>query len=312
MLLLLGSRSLVAPVLVVVLALVLLAVPRAAPAQSAESDFTACPGTFHVLHNDRIGALRLNAGMHDLAVSGDVTCAQAPKLLAGFLQDWDGKLASPWKVVAADREILRGSTGDGLRVTAAKSPPTPGPSSGAACPYFTVLGDAPIGTLTLKAGRYTMRLLSGLLDCAQAARDFHDFLYDTKGVPFPWRAQATVVNDVTFRRGSASAYGFRVRRAYEATDGGGSYPAPGQLRCPGTFLVQNPNRIGKLAVGKGMHWITVFGGVTCKQAIDAFKVFLGKPAGDLPAPWRLKAASASFVRGAKGTRGFWIDRAYES
>lgn len=287
------------------------ALPSQAPAQSVEDDFTACPGTFHVLHNDRVGALRLAAGMHDLAVEGDVTCAQAPKLVAGFLQDWDGKLASPWKVAAADDAFLRGSTGDGVRVTAAKAPPTPGPRSGAACPYFTVLQDDRLGTLTLKAGRYTMRLLSGQLDCAQAAREFHDFLYDTNGVPFPWRAEAAVVNDVTFRRGATSSYGFRVRRTYAATTGGGSYPAAGQLRCPGTFLVQNPNRIGALKVGKGMHWVTVFGGVTCKQAIDAFKVFLGKPSGDLPSPWRLRPASASFARGAKGASGFWIDRAYE-
>jgi hypothetical protein len=308
----LGSRSFIAPVLVVLAALVLLATPRAAPAQSAESDFKACPGTFHVLHADRVGALRLSAGMHDLAVSGDVTCAQAPKLLAGFLQDWDGRLASPWKVVAADGEFLRGTTGDGIRISAANAPPTPGPSTGDACPYFTVLDDDRIGNLTLKAGRYTMRLLSRSQTCAQAAREFHDFLYDTNGLPFPWRAEATVVNDVTFRRGSTSSYGFRVRRKFAATPGGGRYPAAGQLRCPGTFLVQNPNRIGKLEVAKGMHWITVFGGVTCKQAIDGFKVFLGRPAGDLPSPWRLRAATASFVRGTQGTRGFWIDRAHES
>ncbi len=307
-----GTRSLIAPLLVVLLLLALLAVPRSAPAQSAESDFAACPGTFHVLHDDRVGALLLRAGMHDLAVSGDVTCAQAPKLLAGFLQDWDGRLPSPWKVVAADGEFLRGSTGDGIRVSAAKAPPTPGPSSGDACPYFTLLDDDRIGTLTLKAGRYTMRLLSGRLPCAQAARDFHDFLYDTNGLPFPWRAEAKVVNDVTFRRGATSSYGFRVRRTYEATSGGGSYPAAGQLRCPGTFLVQNPNRIGKLEVPKGMHRITVFGGVTCKQAIDGFKVFLGRPSGELPSPWRVRPATASFVRGTTGTRGFRIDRAYES
>lgn len=294
------------------LASALLAAPRPALAQSAEDDFTRCPGTFHVLHADRVGALRLSAGMHDLAVAGDVTCAQAPKLVAGFLQDWDGRLTPPWKVVAADGEFLRGSTGDGIRVSTAKAPPTPGPSTGAACPYFTVLNDDRIGSLTLKAGRYTMRLLSGRLDCAQAAREFHDFLYDTNGLPFPWTARATVVNDATFRRGTTSTYGFRVRRAFEATSGGGRYPAAGSLRCPGTFLVQNPNRIGKLKVEKGMHWVTVFGGVTCKQAIDGFKVFLGKPSGDLPSPWRVRPATASFVRGSKGGSGFWIDRAHEA
>jgi hypothetical protein len=295
-------------VLLVVLGATLLALMARAPGAAAQvpDGFRACPGTFHVLHEDRIGALRLSAGMHRLSVNGAVTCPRAATLLAGFLQDWDGRLPGGWRVNAPDRELVRGTSEDAIAVGEA-----PAPSGGGTdCPQFTVLDDDRIGTLSLQAGRYTMRLLSQRLDCAQAARDFHGFLYDTSGLPFPWVGQATAANDVSFRRGPASSYGFRVRRVYAATQGGGRYPAPGQLRCPGTFLVQNPNRIGALRVPEGMHHLTTFGGVTCPQAVAAFRVFLGRPAGNLPAPWRLRAQTASFVRDSGGTRGFRIDRAY--
>ncbi|MCU0313613.1 MAG: hypothetical protein MUC84_06075 [Solirubrobacteraceae bacterium] len=278
-----------------------------APLASAQvpDGFRACPGTFHVLHEDRIGALRLSAGQHRLAVNGAVTCPRAATLLAGFLEDWDGRLPGGWRVNAADREIVRGTSEDAIAIGDA-----PAPSGATACPQFSVLNDDRIGAVRLQSGRYTMRLLSRRLDCAQAARELHDFLFDTNGLPSPWVAEVAAANDVTFRRGAASAYGFRVRRAFAATQGGGRYPVAGQTRCPGTFLVQNPNRIGALRVPKGMHHLTTFGGVTCPQAVDAFKVFLGRPAGDLPAPWRLRAATASFVRDARGTRGFRVDRAY--
>lgn len=283
--------------------------PASAPAQVAEDGSRRCPGTFHLLHADRVGALRLEAGMHDLAVFGDVACADAPRLLAGFLQDWDGRLAPPWEVSAVDREFVRRGSGDGIRIGAARAPGAPGRTT-TVCPYFTIPLDRRVGELTLKAGRYTMRLLSRPMDCAQAARELHGFLHDTNAAPFPWRAEPRALNDVTFRRGR-DAYGFRVRRAFAQTAGGGSYPAPGNMRCPGTFLVQHAGAIGRLMLTRGMHHLTVHGGVTCEQAVDAFASFLGLPSGALPAPWRLRAASASFVRGkTSAARGFWVDRAY--
>jgi len=289
-------------------ALAILATPAVlASAQVADDGSRRCPGTFHVLDPERIGALRIEAGMHDLAVFGDVSCADAPRLLAGFLQDWDGRLPRRWEVSATDSEVLRAGSGDGIRLGRAQPARAPGRTT-TVCPYFTIPLDARVGDLTLKAGRYTMRLLSRRMDCAQAARELHGFLYDAKAAPFPWRAEPRALNDVTFRRGS-DAYGFRTRRAYADTAGGGSYPAPGNMRCPNTFLVQHPGRIGKLTLTRGMHHLTVHGGVTCEQAVDAFKVFLGMPSGALPAPWRLRSASASFLRGKGAARGFWLDRA---
>ena len=282
-----------------------------APAQVADDGSRRCPGTFHVLHQERIGALRLDAGMHDLAVFGDVECADVPRLLGSFLQDWDGRLPRPWEVSGSDNELLRAGSGDGIRIGKARSPGSPAAPgrTTTVCPYFTIPLDARAGELTLKAGRYTMRLLSRSMDCAQAARELHGFLYDTTAAPFPWRTEPRALNDVTFRRGD-DRYGFRVRRAFAGTSGGGSYPAPGNTRCRSPFLVQHAGRIGKLMLARGMHHLTVHGGVTCEQAVDAFADFLGMPSGALPAPWRLRSAGGSFVRGKSGARGFWVDRAH--
>jgi hypothetical protein len=62
-----------------------------------------CPGTFRVVHNDRIGALRLPAGRYVMTIgkSGRPSCAQSSRLLARFLQDPTGRLPSPWKVATA-------------------------------------------------------------------------------------------------------------------------------------------------------------------------------------------------------------------
>lgn len=298
-----AHRSLLAVLLAAAAPLVL---PAGVPAQSSDGvELKRCPGTFHVLHTDRVGGLRLPAGIYGIAVAGEVTCAQAARRFTGFLQDWDGRLPSPWRVVAAAREFTRGDSGDLFQVTRATAP-----AGSRSCPTFTVLDDDRIGEVRLAAGRYRMTLLSGRLSCSQAARDLRGFLDEPSGLPSPWTAQVPRTGDVTFRRGATSSYGFRVRRAFSDTSGGGSYPATGRTRCPGVFRVLNDDRIGALRIPRGPHHVTVFGGVTCPQAVDALRVFLGRPSGDLPSPWRLRAATASFVRGTTGAKGFWIDRAY--
>jgi hypothetical protein len=282
-------------------------VPAVASAQTAEDGFRRCSATFHVLHDDRVGELRIDGGMHDLAVAGEVTCAQAPGLVARFLQNWDGRLGGGWRVVAADREFVRAGSEDAIRVSAA----TPRARDALSCPEFTILNDTRIGSLRLRAGRYAMRRLSTRLGCPQAARDLRELLQSTAGVPFPWRAESLAGSAVTFRDIERRGYGFRIRRAFSGTGGGGTYPAAPATRCRGTFLVQNPNSIGALRIAKGMHHLNVFGAVTCEDAVDAFKVFLGRPLGNLPSPWRVRPATAGFVRGSAARSGFWIDRAYE-
>lgn len=53
-------------------------------------------GYFHVLHNDKIGSLRLQKGYYKLAVQGKVNCFQAATLLHDFLEYQ--KPVSGWKI----------------------------------------------------------------------------------------------------------------------------------------------------------------------------------------------------------------------
>jgi hypothetical protein len=73
---------------------------------------TLCPGTFRVLHNDRIGALRLPAGPYFLTVlrGGGLSCSQAASLFRAFLQRTDGLLPRPWVLSAVYARFTRGRT----------------------------------------------------------------------------------------------------------------------------------------------------------------------------------------------------------
>src|SRR3954453_13985439 len=68
-----------------------------------------CP-TFRVLHNDKIGALSLPKGTYSVTTlnSAKLSCASASKLFAEFLQDYDGKLRSPWVVNVAAKSFTKG------------------------------------------------------------------------------------------------------------------------------------------------------------------------------------------------------------
>jgi hypothetical protein len=77
-----------------------------------------CPATFRVLHDDRIGRLRLPAGPYriTLLAVGKPSCARASKLFARFLEDFDGNLPRPWAVDAQTGTFRRGAANFGFRV----------------------------------------------------------------------------------------------------------------------------------------------------------------------------------------------------
>jgi hypothetical protein len=79
------------------------------PSGGVHPEGRVCPGTFRVLHNDRIGALRLPAGRYKvvLAPSRRPTCDSASQRLAAFLQRPSGKLPSPWRLDAATATFSR-------------------------------------------------------------------------------------------------------------------------------------------------------------------------------------------------------------
>jgi hypothetical protein len=179
-----------------------------------------CPSFFTVLHNDHIGRFRIAAGPYriTLLAVGRLSCARAARLLASFLQDYNGRLSGGWIL---DRETgtfsLRGSRTVGFRIKAAVGPPVnPNgpvyPSNGSVCPSFRVLHNDRIGRLRLRRGPYILTRLRGSgLTCSRAARLFRTFLNDPDGdLPRPWIVQT---QNGTFRRGRGSKVAFRVKPA---------------------------------------------------------------------------------------------------
>lgn len=78
-----------------------------------------CPGTFRVLHNDRIGSLQLPKGPYTitlLSLTGP-SCAQASRLFTNFLDnDFVGILPRPWGLDPQTGTFRRGAGNFGFRV----------------------------------------------------------------------------------------------------------------------------------------------------------------------------------------------------
>jgi hypothetical protein len=177
----------------------------------------ACPGTFQVLHNDRIGTFQVPEGSYliTLLSVGRITCTQASSFLAQFLQDFDGILPRPWVLDTETGSFMRGSRNVGFRIKEAVGPPNPNGGGGGThptgdrCPgTFRVLGNDRIGRLRLPRGRYRITVLEDGPTCARAASLFADFLeLFTGDLPRPWRLN---VQTATFTRGSGDT-GFSVK-----------------------------------------------------------------------------------------------------
>ena len=206
----------------VALALVLAgaaALGATAPAQAQAP--VPCTATFHVLHEDRIGELQLPEGQYQLAVAG-VTCAQASQLFTEFLEDFDGRLAKPWRYTvqaagqgtftARARSFTVVRTGDATAPGVPGSATAGGGSSGdLLCPgTFDVEHNDRIGQLRIPAGEYTITLLGGNLTCATAGNFFAAFLKRPRGnLPRRW---VLLPQSAEFMRFS-SHHGFRIKPA---------------------------------------------------------------------------------------------------
>jgi hypothetical protein len=76
-----------------------------------------CPGTFRVLHHDRIGKLRLPKGPYRITlVRRGISCQRASRLFTSFLQDYEGALPRPWVLNVRTGTFTRGARGAGFRV----------------------------------------------------------------------------------------------------------------------------------------------------------------------------------------------------
>ena len=199
-----------------------LAIPLAAflaTPGTASAAQTTCPNTFQVLHDDHIGKLELRKGHYTITLlkAGRPSCSRAAKLFAKFLQDFDGNLPDPWKVVPAKKRFVRGNnTGVGFQVSRGSHSGGGGghhPSgTGRRCPgTFTVQHNDQIGRLKLPAGKYRItRLTVGNPTCPRATKLFATFLEHPDGdLPDHWRVH---VNSASFTKRNTGR-GFRVKPA---------------------------------------------------------------------------------------------------
>ena len=267
------------------------------PAQAQVAAPAVCPGTFQVLHDDRIGLLTLTAGHYTITVADPaaLSCADAATWLSRFLQDYDGVLPRPW---IYDLGTSSFTAGDGRAFTATRaSTPSGGggvhPSGGVTrCPAtFQVLHDDRIGQLRLPAGPYTITPASSQISCATASARFTAFLNDFDGrLPRPWTLNAQTG---TFTR--SPGVGFRVKLAPAPSGGGGGGVAALGRRCGGEpFSIDFPNRLGGLRIPAGAYRVYVYGRLRCVPAEAAFGRLLNLRR--LPGAWAVDAATATFSR----------------
>lgn len=208
---------------------------RAAPPSESPTR-AVCPGTFQVLHDDRVGSLRVSAGAYQITVASParIPCATAAKNLSEFLRDFDGKIRRPWMIDVAQSTFQRGSDAAAAFQLARTGRPVGGggtanPTSGSCPGFFRVRHDDHVGTLSLLKGAYRISLLDRkALSCAAAAHRLTTFLQDFDGrITRPWMLDNA---SATFMRGKGSTTGFRVKRAVgpePKPSSGRRYPAEG-------------------------------------------------------------------------------------
>jgi len=175
--------------LALVAALSVLALSAAAPASAA-----TCP-SFKVLHNDRIGAANLPAGNYTITTDTGLSCQVASQLFTRFLQDWDGNLPKPWRVVAEGTGKASFTRGSQPGFSVARSGGSGGGGNselGKLCSgTFTVNASSDVGPLFFPKGQYLVYIpaQSGIT-CRRASILFTRFLAAPEGqLPFPWRVK---------------------------------------------------------------------------------------------------------------------------
>lgn len=189
-------------------ALVALALGGAGKASAA-----TCP-TFEVLHNDRIGAASLPAGTYSVTTDDvGLSCQRASQLFARFLQDWDGNLPRPWRIVPdgiGKASFTRANQGGFSVARIGGKEGSVTPLVGRLCPdSFTVNAGARVGPLFFSKGRYLLYRPPGTgISCNRAAVLFTRFLSQGGQLAFPWKVRAQTAT--FYRSSNPTRSAFRV------------------------------------------------------------------------------------------------------
>jgi hypothetical protein len=159
---------------------------------TAPASGAACP-SFRVLHDDRIGGAGLPAGSYQVTVEPGLSCQSASQFFARFLEDYDGVLPKPWKVVGESSgkvSFTRGSL-PGFSVARIGGGGEGGNTElGKLCPgAYTVNAGSQVGPLFFPKGRYLLYIpAKSAITCRRASVLFTRFLAQPNGtLPFPWR-----------------------------------------------------------------------------------------------------------------------------
>jgi hypothetical protein len=183
---------------------------------ASQASAATCP-SFKVLHNDRIGAAVLPAGNYTITTSATISCAQGSAFFARFLQDWDGVLPAPWRVLAqgSGRATFNRGGAFGFSVARQGGEEENGPSpSGRLCPTpFTVNVDKTIGPLFFAKGQYLLYQPPNTgITCRRASLLFTRFLGQPgTQLPSPWRMRSQTAT--FFRPQNPVRSAFRVEPA---------------------------------------------------------------------------------------------------
>ena len=154
-----------------------------------------CPA-FRVLHNDRIGAASFPAGSYAVSATtgAGVSCAAAARLFTRFLEDYDGVLPRPWRVVAegsGKASFKKGAaTGFSVRLGGGGGGGGGNTPLGALCPTsYTVNAAARVGPLLFPRGSYLLYIPpASAISCRRASVLFTRFLATPGGrLPVPWQ-----------------------------------------------------------------------------------------------------------------------------
>jgi hypothetical protein len=181
----------------------------------------ACPGFFSIQHDDHVGTLSLPKGRYRITLLNpkQLSCATAARRFTGFLEDYDGRLESPWLLANATGTFTRGKgSTTGFRVKPAIGR-EPRPGSGGRYPAKRQPGECPgsfrvlhrdrIGRVALPAGAYlTFPLRGSGLDCAGVSRLLRSFLARGGSLPRGWS-----VDPATGSFAHGKRPGFRVKPA---------------------------------------------------------------------------------------------------
>lgn len=177
---------------------------------------TACAGTFSVLHNDRVGAIRLPRGRYTMAVltgTAGLPCTTAARLYAQFLDYPAGDLPVPWSPLPAESPNPRAFFNDVPGDRSFRVDRRPGGTGGGGhtpgtfCGTFRVPHNDNIGSLHVPRGTHNIVLPRGsVMSCDAATRQFTAFL-DAARLSGAWRLDPTTA---TFTKGTTSATSFRI------------------------------------------------------------------------------------------------------